>query len=254
MTAVVLRDGSTVRVRPVETADAAELQRAFALLSERSRYLRFMTGTTRLSDAVARTLTDVDHHDHEALVALDTEPGASRTGDIVGVARYVFAAGVRDEADLAITVGDEWQGRGLGGALLALLGERARAEGVDRFSVDVLVDNPAMLALVRATGGVVVPDTRGSVASGHIDLTSPGRSPQRTGYPPAMTDSSDLRHDDEANQAVQAVVDRVLSYQAGAPVETVAEELRSGLREIDADMPDEWVARTAGSISQTDPA
>ncbi len=69
-----------------------------------------------------------------------------------------------------------------------------------------------------------------------------------------MTDTSELRHDDEANEAVQAVVDRVLSYQAGAPTETVADELRSGLREIDADMPDEWLARTAQTISETDPA
>ena len=69
-----------------------------------------------------------------------------------------------------------------------------------------------------------------------------------------MTDTSDLRHDDEANEAVQAVVDRVLSYQAGAPVETVADELRSGLREIDAKMPEEWVARTPESISETEPA
>ncbi len=172
MTDVVLRDGTQVRVRPVETTDAAELQRAFALLSERSRYLRFMTGTTRLSDAVARTLTDVDHHDHEALVALELESGSARPGDIVAVARYVRMPGAREEADLALTVGDSWQGRGLGGALLTLLSERARAEGVDRFTVDVLVDNPAMLALVRAAGGTVVTDSRGAVASGHIDLTS----------------------------------------------------------------------------------
>jgi acetyltransferase len=172
VTDVVLRDRTHVRVRPVETTDAAELQRAFALLSERSRYLRFMTGTTRLSDAVARTLTDVDHHDHEALVAFAAASGSSPPGDIVAVARYVRAPGAREEADLALTVGDSWQGRGLGSALLALLGERARAEGVDRFTVDVLLDNPAMLALVRAAGGVVVPDSRGAVASGHIELTA----------------------------------------------------------------------------------
>lgn len=80
------------------------------------------------------------------------------------------------------------------------------------------------------------------------------RTPRRTGYPLVMSDPSELRHDDEANEAVQAVVDRVLSYQAGAPVETVTEELRSGLREIEADMPEEWVATTAERISQTDPA
>ena len=57
-----------------------------------------------------------------------------------------------------------------------------------------------------------------------------------------------------ADEAVQAVVDRVLSYQAGALEDTVQEELQAGLREIGADMPAEWVARTAARISQADPA
>ncbi len=69
-----------------------------------------------------------------------------------------------------------------------------------------------------------------------------------------MSDNSDLRDDDQAGEAVQAVVDRVLSYQAGAPEDTVHEELQAGLQEIGADMPAEWVARTAARISGADPA
>ena len=257
MTGVVLRDGTCVTVRPVETTDAAELQRAFALLSERSRYLRFMTGTPRLSDRVARALTDVDHRDHEALVALAVTSGAAPRRDIVGVARYVRSPEAPTEADLAITVSDQWQGRGLGRALLARLGARARAIGIVRFTVDVLLDNAPMLALARSAGGTLVADARGAAASGHIDLTSsrmPVPTPGRSGYPSAMNETNDLRHDDEADEAVQAVVDRVLSYQAGAPAETVAEELRSGLRESGSQMPEEWVVRTAERISQADPA
>ena len=53
-----------------------------------------------------------------------------------------------------------------------------------------------------------------------------------------MSDNSDLRHDDQADEAVQAVVDRVLSWQAGAPEETVLAELQAGLREIGAAMPE----------------
>jgi hypothetical protein len=68
-----------------------------------------------------------------------------------------------------------------------------------------------------------------------------------------MTDNSDLR-DEPVNDAVQAVVDRVLSYQAGAPEETVLAELQSGLREIDAHMPPDWLGRTAHRISHADPA
>lgn len=69
-----------------------------------------------------------------------------------------------------------------------------------------------------------------------------------------MSDNSDLRDDDQADEAVQAVVDRVLSWQAGAPTETVLEELNAGLREIDVDMPPDWLARTAERISHADPA
>jgi hypothetical protein len=82
------------------------------------------------------------------------------------------------------------------------------------------------------------------------------------GYPAAMTDSNvnqtddntELRHDAAPDEAVQAVVDRVLSWQAGAPEETVRTELRKGLEEVGASMPDSWVAETAERISHADPA
>ena len=69
-----------------------------------------------------------------------------------------------------------------------------------------------------------------------------------------MTDNRDLRDDPTANEAVQAVVDRVLSWQSGAPVDTVRAELEKGLREAGETMPEEWVARTAERISNADPA
>ena len=74
------------------------------------------------------------------------------------------------------------------------------------------------------------------------------------GYDGGMSDNNDLRDDPTANEAVQAVVDRVLSYQEGAPVDTVREELLAGLHEIGESMPDEWVSQTAERISDADPA
>jgi len=68
-----------------------------------------------------------------------------------------------------------------------------------------------------------------------------------------MTDNSELRHEDD-NEAVQAVVDRVLSYQAGAPSGTVREELTSGLAEIGESRSEEWLASNAEAISNADPA
>lgn len=67
-------------------------------------------------------------------------------------------------------------------------------------------------------------------------------------------DNHGLRHDAAANPAVQAVEDRVLSWQAGAPVDTVREELRRGLADAGENMPDSWVEQTADRISNADPA
>ena len=83
----------------------------------------------------------------------------------------------------------------------------------------------------------------------------PGRvSSAGMGTRRGMSDNSDLRHDDRADEAVQAVVDRVLSWQAGAPEETVLAELQAGLREIGAAMPADWQASTVKRISRADPA
>lgn len=151
-------------VRPVVPADAAELQRAHDRLSVMSRYQRFMTGTGAMSDALATYFTDVDHVRHEALIAF-----ADATGhEIVGVARFIRASAVDAEAELAITIADAWQGRGLGGALLGLLVERARARDVRRLTVELLASNDAVRALVLGAGGVLEEEPDGTLVRGHI--------------------------------------------------------------------------------------
>lgn len=73
------------------------------------------------------------------------------------------------------------------------------------------------------------------------------------GYRWAMGDNSELRHAED-NEAVQAVLDRVLSWQEGAPAETVREELRKGLSEIGETRSEEWLQENAERISKADPA
>ena len=141
---VVLRDGSTVLFRQVHSADAPLLADGFARLSARSRQLRFLTPKKELSPAELSYFTDVDHHDHEALGALE-HPG----GRGVGIARYVRDADDPRAAEIAVTVIDDWQGRGLGTELVAQLADRARSEGICRFTALVAADNPAMARLLR---------------------------------------------------------------------------------------------------------
>jgi RimJ/RimL family protein N-acetyltransferase len=133
-----------VLIRPVRPVDAPLLADGFARLSARSRQLRFLTQKKELSPAELRYFTDVDHHDHEALGALNHADGRG-----VGIARYVRDADDPQAAEIAVTIIDDWQGRGLGTELVAQLSERARAEGIRRFTALVAADNPAMAGLLR---------------------------------------------------------------------------------------------------------
>ena len=141
---VILRDGSGVLIRPVRSTDAALLADGFTRLSATSRWLRFLTPKRELSPAELRYLTDVDHHDHEALGALDQDDGRG-----VGIARYIRSTGDPHAADLAVTIVNDWQGRGLGTALLARLSDHALDEGIHRFTALVSAENVVVGRLLR---------------------------------------------------------------------------------------------------------
>jgi RimJ/RimL family protein N-acetyltransferase/nucleotide-binding universal stress UspA family protein len=140
-----LRDGSSVCVRPIETGDREALARAFERLSPQSRYRRFFSPVSQLSERQLDYLTDIDHHDHEALVALPEEGG-----DPVAVARYVRVEG--DVAEPAIVVADDWQGRGVASRLLDVLADRAREERITSFVAPVLSENRAAIRLFEGLG------------------------------------------------------------------------------------------------------
>jgi RimJ/RimL family protein N-acetyltransferase len=161
---VPLRDGSEVLVRPIRADDKAALTDAFERLSDETRYQRFLSPLPELRPMDLVYLTEVDHHDHEALVAFGPD------GAVVGVARYVRPAARPESAEFAITVADEWQRRGLGTALLKLLSTRARAEGVQRFSASVLAENHEMLGLLEKLGTFRVLRAEGAVVEVEGDL------------------------------------------------------------------------------------
>src|SRR4051794_28656794 len=144
---IALPDGSTLAVRPIGPDDRAGLADAFARMSDQSRYKRFMGPKPKLSDRELTYFTEIDHSTHEALVAVDPE-----TGYIAAEARYATGGGDPSSADVAVMVVDEWQGRGLGPALLCRLVAAARAAGLARLTADSMATNRPARSIVNAVG------------------------------------------------------------------------------------------------------
>ena len=174
---VRLRDGSAVLIRPVRPEDAGLLEDGFAGLSDRSRRLRFLGPKASLSAAELRYFTDVDHRDHEALGALDRSGGRG-----VGIARYVRDAGDPQAAEIAVTVVDEWQGRGLGTVLLARLSDRARQEGIGRFTALAAADNLAVARLLAGMGADVIHREAGTLRY-ELELAPAGEPDHGAAWP-----------------------------------------------------------------------
>jgi GNAT superfamily N-acetyltransferase len=169
---IVLRDGSRVRLRQGHSSDRQLLLRGFARLSPESRYRRFLAAMPELSEEMVRYLTEIDHHDHEAIVALD-----ERTGEGIGVARYVRDPQRGDVAEVAVTVIDVWQGKGLGTLLLEVLGARARAEGIRSFTALMLAANREMMEVIKALGPVRIADRESGTVEVEMPIPDVGLSP-----------------------------------------------------------------------------
>ena len=161
-------------MRPIEPDDKDGLHAAFERLSEQSRYQRFLTPLSELSDSQLRYLTEVDHRDHEALVA--SEPD----GTIVGVARFVRLDDP-SRAEAAVTVIDDWQGRGLGTALTQLLAERAREEGLERFTALLLAGNEQMHDVLASLGPSHVISRDAGTVKIEVELPEEGIGDHMTG-------------------------------------------------------------------------
>lgn len=141
----VLSDGTQVKIRPIEAGDKQELQEGLHRLSEATVQRRFLVPKVRFTKAELRYLTEVDGHDHVALVA----ESERWPGTIVAVARYVRLNEDPDTAEAAIVVADELHGLGLGSLLADRLAAAAAIHGVRRFTAEMLGDNHAAQRLME---------------------------------------------------------------------------------------------------------
>ncbi len=141
---VVLADGGTVHLRRIRTDDNEQLLHLYERLSGESLYLRFFSPVSPPTAAQLDSLSVIDDAGRFALVA---ELG----DDLVAVARYDRTPGT-SEAEVAFTVQDDQQGRGLGTILLEHLASAARVHGITSFVASTLPHNRRMLDVFVSAG------------------------------------------------------------------------------------------------------
>jgi acetate---CoA ligase (ADP-forming) len=142
---VVLRDGSTVHVRPVRADDAPAVHAFFERLSPESISLRFFSGFPDLDSAV-RWATEVDYQRRYGLVATGGE------GAVLAHAGWERQPDRPDRAEVAFAIADAMQGKGLGTILLGQLAEAADQAGVAVLVAEVLPQNHRMVRVFRDSG------------------------------------------------------------------------------------------------------
>jgi RimJ/RimL family protein N-acetyltransferase len=156
-----LGDGTLVSLRPIGPDDKPLLEEGMARLSPQSKRLRFMAPVESLSRAQLVYLTEIDHRDHIAWGVLhDEQP--------VAVARIVRIHDDPKSAELAVTVIDDFQRRGIARLLITVMAELARNLGIERFVFEALPENDALLALLRGFGASY--EMTGGVVSGSVSV------------------------------------------------------------------------------------
>jgi acetyl coenzyme A synthetase (ADP forming)-like protein len=157
---VILKDGTTLRLRPPLAEDEPQLVRFFEGLSERSLYLRFH-GFPTIGPRLAEPFVDPDWESTGALIGEIAD-------EIVALASY---ARLRDptSAEVAFSVAEAYQGRGIGTRMLEQLAAIAAANGIERFIAEVLPENRAMLSVFEHVGFEVLRETAG----GETEVTFP---------------------------------------------------------------------------------
>jgi acetyltransferase len=157
---VTLREGSVALLSPLGPGDKYFLLEGLAGLSPESRYARFGEGRGDLTDAELEYLAAVDQTSHVAW-------GAAIDGEVAGVGRYIVDP-ERDCAEIAITVVDRLQRRGLGRVLFETLAAVARGDGVEDFCFSVHPDNEPVLRMLQ--GIDITLDPEGELVEGRIPL------------------------------------------------------------------------------------
>lgn len=146
---IVARDGTHLLLRPLRLTDEAKITDFFYSLSDVTVYRRWMSARKRMPRRDVLYYLDVDYRKNVAIV-LETQVEGTEP-EIIGVARYHLDQAT-NLAEVAFTIRDAWQGKGLGTLLLQKLIRIAKARGLEGFTASVLADNRGMLHVFHRAG------------------------------------------------------------------------------------------------------
>jgi RimJ/RimL family protein N-acetyltransferase len=159
---LLLKDGTPLHLRPIRPDDGPELLKLYDKLSNTSLYHRFFVVPPK-DASKADYLAHVDYDNQFALVA-------AKEGEVVAVARYHRDLSRHDHAEVAFTVADALQGKGIGSLLLARLAAIARKHGVAIFDAEVMADNTGMIRVFEKSGFAVSRRAEGEIQRFEIAL------------------------------------------------------------------------------------
>ncbi len=165
---VTIRDGSVLYVRRVRPSDKPHFTRGFARLSRESRYFRFLADRKELSEADLIYLTEVDFEDHYAVVTFRRLENGEEEG--VGVARFVRLTDRPEAAEVAVTVVDSWQRRGVGTMLYDRLLAAARKRGITILRSDIHFENQGIRDLLEKVAPATVVTREGNVVTLELEI------------------------------------------------------------------------------------
>ncbi len=158
----LLTDGTGIRIRPIRPEDADALRRFHLRLSPETIHRRYFGAHPELSEEEVGRLAGVDYSSRMAFVAV-------RRDELVAVAQYEAVPGGA-EAELALVVSDDFQGRGVGTILIEQLASYGRTRGIEHFIADTLPDNRAMLVVFKDLGLPTTSEHLGDAVRVRIDL------------------------------------------------------------------------------------
>jgi GNAT superfamily N-acetyltransferase len=166
-----LPNGLEVIFRTVHPEEKHMLVEGMERLSQTSRHARFLVDNTSLAKTELRYLTELDGHNHFAIGVVRPLPGGREEG--IGIARFVRLKEDPEVAEPAVTVIDEYQGRGVGTALLRRIVDAAHEHGIKKFRCDFLADNQRARSIIDDLDDGAIVYRKRSVVTLEFRLPSP---------------------------------------------------------------------------------